>query len=51
MSCKPRLLLLLLLLLLPIPPLLLPLILDLNPGLSACEADVLPLHHVPVENY
>ena len=44
------LLLLLLLLLLPFPLLLLPLILDLNPGLSACEADVLPLHYVPFEN-
>ena len=21
---------------------------DLNPGPSACEADVIPLHHVPV---
>ena len=44
------LLLLLLLLLLPVPLLLLTLILDLNPGLCACEAGVLPLHHVPFEN-
>ena len=24
---------------------------DLNPGPSACEADVIPLHHVPVEHW
>jgi hypothetical protein len=23
---------------------------DLNPGPSACEADVIPLHHVPIYN-
>ena len=23
---------------------------DLNPGPSACEADVMPLHHVPLED-
>ena len=23
---------------------------DLNPGPSACEADVIPLHHVPLRN-
>ena len=23
---------------------------DLNPGPSACEADVIPLHHVPLED-